>query len=194
MKLVMMMMTCYSLFQNILFYEEEKLLCTVVGFNYSIEHYTIYFHIFSVSGLSLNGQSIANNSNVVLRNIGEGTAALLCTTDSPDCCTGTGRAGEWFYPDGRMVPRMIPALPATPEPYYRNRDTSLIRLNRRSNLGLSVNYTGVYCCKIPDQNNVMQTLCVGAYLTESAGQFIVLIHLYVCITISYIVKICVHAT
>ena len=108
---------------------------------------------------------------MVLRNIGEDAAALLCTTDRTACCTGTlGRGGEWFYPDGRIVPIMDPRPPATAEPYYRNRGTSLIRLNRRPNQGLSVMYTGVYCCKIPDQDNVMQTLCVGAYLTESAGQ------------------------
>ena len=131
---------------------------------------TLCFHI-SVSGFSLNDQSIANNSIVVLRNIGEGdTGALLCTTNRTACCTGAGRAGEWFYPDGRMVPINVPAPPATAEPYYRNRGTSLIRLNRRPSEGLSVMYTGVYCCQIPDQNNVMQTLCVGAYLTESAGE------------------------
>ena len=107
---------------------------------------------------------------MILRNIGEGDAgALLCRTDSTTCCTGTGRAGEWFYPDRRMVPVNDPPT-GDPEPYYRNRGTSLIRLNRRPNMGLSVMYTGMYCCKIPDRNNVEQTLCVGAYLTESAGE------------------------
>ena len=106
---------------------------------------------------------------MLLQNIGEGDAgALLCTTNRTACCTSElGRAGEWFYPGGRMVPIVAPAVP---EPYYRNRGTSLIRLNRRPNQGLSDMYTGVYCCQIPDQNNVMQTLCVGAYLTESAGE------------------------
>ena len=132
---------------------------------------TIHFYVFSVSGLSLNAQPITNNSIVLLQSIGEGAGALLCTTDRTACCTGTlGQAGEWFYPDGRMVPIVNPAPPATAEPYYRNRGTSLIRLNRRSSQGLSVMYTGVYCCQIPDQMNVMQTLCVGAYLTESAGE------------------------
>ena len=120
----------------------------------------------------LNGQPIANNSIVLLQSIGEGdTGALLCITNSTACCTASlGRFGEWFYPDGRRVPIMDPAPPATAEPFYRNRDTSLIRLNRRPNQGLSVMYTGVYCCQIPDQNNVIQTMCVGAYLTESAGE------------------------
>ena len=127
--------------------------------------------------MSLNGQAIANNSIVLLRNIGEGDGgALLCTTDRTACCTGAlGRAGEWFYPDGRRVPIMDPPPPATAEPYYRNRGTSLIRLNRRINQGLSDMYTGVYCCEIPDQNNVIQTLCVGAYLTESAGECLLLL-------------------
>ena len=130
--------------------------------------------------MSLNDQPIANNSIVLLRNISEGDAgALLCTTDRTACCTNSlGRAGEWFYPDGRMVPINYPALPAVPEPYYRNRGSSLIRLNRRPNQGLAVMYSGVYCCQIPDQNNVTQKLCVGAYLTESAGECLLLIHLY----------------
>ena len=132
---------------------------------------TIYSYIFSVSGLSLNGQPITNNSIVVLRNIGEGDAgALLCTTNSTTCCTGTGRAGEWSYPGGRIVPIM-----GVGEPYYRNRGSSLIRLNRRSNQGLSEIYTGIYCCEIPDQNDEMQTLCVGAYLTETAGECLLLL-------------------
>ena len=125
----------------------------------------------------LNGQPVANNSIVLLESIGEGdTGALLCITNSSACCThALGLAGQWFYPDGRMVPINDPAPPATPEPYYRNRGTSLIRLNRRSSQGLSATYTGVYCCEIPDQNNVSQTLCVGAYLTESAGEFFIFI-------------------
>ena len=125
---------------------------------------------------------------MVLRNIGEGDAgALLCITDRTACCTFVlGRGGEWFYPNGRMVPVM-----GYGEPYYRNRGISLIRLNRRLNQGLSVMYTGIYCCQIPDQNDVMQTLCVGAYLTESAGECLLLIHLY-----NYVIhmRICVHAT
>ena len=143
-------------------------LCTVVRKQNTTQS---IFTIFSVSGLSLNSQPVANNSNVVLRSIGEGDAgALLCTTDRTTCCTGAlGRGGEWFYPDGRMVPIMNPA-PAAPEPYYRNRGNMLIRLNRRPNQGLSAMYTGVYCCEIPNRNNVRQTLCVGAYLTESAGE------------------------
>ena len=121
------------------------------------------------SGMFLNGQLIANNSIVLLRNIGVGDAgALLCTTDRTACCgTHPNRFGQWYYPDGLMVP-----TDAVGQPYYRNRGEMLIRLNRRPNQGLSEMYSGVYCCKIPDQNNVEQTMCVGAYLTESAGEFL----------------------
>ena len=127
--------------------------------------------------MSLNGQPIANNSIVVLESIGEGDAgALLCTTNRGACCTASlGRAGEWFYPNRTMVPINDPAPPATPDPYYRSRGTSLIRLNRRSSQGLSDMYTGVYYCEIPDRNNVTQTLYVGAYLTESDGESIPLV-------------------
>ena len=120
------------------------------------------------SGMSLNGQPITNNSIVLLQSIGEGDAgALLCTTDRTTCCAGANRAGEWYYPDGRMVPIM-----GVGQPYYRNRGDMLIRLNRRPNQGLSEMYTGVYCCEIPDQNYVIQTMCVRAYLTESGGELL----------------------
>ena len=117
--------------------------------------------------MSLNGQPIANNSNVLLRSIGEGDAgALLCRTDNTFCCSlPYHRFGEWFYPGGRMVPIL-----GVGEPYYRNRGTSLIRLNRRPSEGLSEMYTGIYCCRIPDQNHVIQTFCVEAYLTESGSE------------------------
>jgi len=137
--------------------------------------YSMVMLVFvTFSGLSLNGRSIANNSIVLLQNIGEGDAgALLCITNRTACCIrALGLAGEWFYPDGRMVPIKGPSPPPPgAEPYYRNRGTSLIRLNRRPSQGLSDMYSGVYCCQIPDQNNVMQTWCVGAYLTESGGEF-----------------------
>ena len=121
--------------------------------------------------MSLNGDPVTNNSNVVLRNIGVGNAALLCTTDKMACCaTVPNRFGQWRYPDRTVVPN-----DGTGQPYYRNRDVMLIRLNRRSNQGLSVMYTGVYCCEIPDQNDMTQTLCVGAYLTESAGECLLLL-------------------
>ena len=116
--------------------------------------------------MSLNGQPIANNSIVLLRNIGEGDAALLCTTDRTACCgTIPNRAGQWYYPYGMMVPTY-----AVGQPYYRNRGDKLIRLNRRPNMGLSEMYSGIYCCQIPDENNVEQTMCVGAYLTESGSE------------------------
>ena len=132
--------------------------------------YSVVMLVFGTfSGMSLNGTTITNNSIVLLQNIGEGDAgALLCTTDSTACCgTLPNRFGEWFYPDGTMVP-----IDGAGQPYYRNRGDMLIRLNRRSNQGLSEMYTGVYCCQIPDQNNVIQTLCVRAYLTESGSEFL----------------------
>ena len=105
---------------------------------------------------------------MLLQNIGEGDGALLCTTDKTSCCgTVPNRFGQWFYPDGTVVP---PAIAG--QPYYRNRGDMLICLNRRLSGSLSVMYTGIYCCQIPDQDDVRQTLCVGAYLTASAGESI----------------------
>ena len=121
------------------------------------------FSTFSVSGLSLNGTTLTNNSIVLLGSIGEGDAALLCTTDSTACCgTIPNRFGQWYYPNGTMV-----LTDGAGQPYYRNRGDMLIRLNRRPNQGLSEIYSGIYCCEIPDQNSVMQTMCVQA---ENGGE------------------------
>ena len=77
--------------------------------------------------------------------IGEDDAALQCTTDSITCCSNNvpeRRAGEFYFPDGSVVPIMGMAFSG----YYRNRRSQLIQLNRQSN-GVT---TGQFHCSIPD--------------------------------------------
>ena len=105
----------------------------------------------------------ANNSVIDLRLVGEGFegaqitdgGALECHTDDTTCCrgidnppNGTGR-GEWYYPDGTVVPR--PGGNGTG--LYRTRDRMVIRLNRNS----VTEPTGVYRCEIPGNGEVMIT-------------------------------------
>lgn len=96
----------------------------------------------------LDGNQLANYSIVNLEEIGEGECALICHTNSPDCCESP-RAGEWYFPNGSAL--------STEGHFYRNREGMMVRLNRRNNTRYP---TGIYCCDIPGSNGNM---CIGAY-------------------------------
>ena len=74
----------------------------------------------------LKGQLFANNSQVLVQDIGSGDDALMAVTSFEECCR-TQRVGEFYYPDGSQVGRN-----ADSQPFYRNRETQLIRLHRRN--------------------------------------------------------------
>ena len=59
--------------------------------------------------LSLGNTTLANNSVVVITDIGDAadndTSPLICTTTFTPCCnTLPNRHGFWYYPDGTLVP------------------------------------------------------------------------------------------
>ena len=103
----------------------------------------------------------ANNSVIDIALFGEGFegvqitdgGALECHTDDTTCCSGidnpngTGR-GEWYYPDGTVVPP-----PGSGTGFYRTRDHMVIRLNRVAVTGP----TGVYRCEVPGAGGVIIT-------------------------------------
>ena len=114
--------------------------------------------------LVLNGTVIPNHGLVLLEDIGESDAALLCLTDNRMCCgrsqsPGGGILGDWYYPNGTGVANI-----GQQWEFYRNRGPSVVRLNKRRG---GVN--GIYHCKIPDQNGVSQSLYVGVY-TRNTGK------------------------
>ena len=112
----------------------------------------------------LRGTTYQNNNLVILEDIGEWDDALLCMTDNRNCCAyaqspGGVVLGDWYYPNGtRVVNRGLQWN------FYRNRDQSVVRLNRRRG---GVN--GIYRCEIPDQSGNTQSLHVGVY-TRNAGK------------------------
>ena len=120
------------------------------------------FSFEAALGFVLNGVNYTNGSTVLRTDIGEGEAALRCTTDRVGCCTGDGKAGEFYFPNGTLVP----ILGADPIPhsrtYYRNRGTGFIRLNRRQ---ISTE-TGQFRCEIPDaiRTNVTLFINIGMLL------------------------------
>ena len=103
----------------------------------------------------LNGQRIAYNSDTVvnIRDIGTGGRALLCVTDRSSCCSGAGRAGEWYYPDGRRV-----NIQGAREDFYRNRGVKIVRLNRARNI---IAPTGRYRCEVPDASGIIQSIFIN---------------------------------
>jgi hypothetical protein len=103
----------------------------------------------------LNGQRIAYNSEraINVRDIGTGENALLCVTDRPSCCSGSGRAGEWHYPDGRRV-----NIQGADEDFYRNRGNRVVRLNRARNV---LAPTGRYRCQVPDVTGTTQNIYIS---------------------------------
>ena len=72
-----------------------------------------------------------------MADIGEGESALLCKTDRESCCgTPTNRAGQFYYPNGSLVP-----ISGAGQSFYCDRLTQQIRLNRRQGVNAP---TGMY--------------------------------------------------
>ena len=96
--------------------------------------------------LSLGTTPLTNNSVVVITDIGEaaaGTSPLICTTTYTPCCsTQPNRYGEWYYPDGTLVPNS-----AAGEDFHRGRgDDGTVRLRRRNN---AMSPLGMFYCELP---------------------------------------------
>ena len=106
---------------------------------------------------------------MTLEDIGEGNDGLLCVTDLTTCCrrddtpAGMEALGEWFFPNESALPNTIPFLNglANPWDFYRNRDVSVVRMNRRRG---GVN--GIYRCEIPVSvvpSVVNENIYIGVY-------------------------------
>ena len=120
--------------------------------------------------LSLGSTTITtNNTEVLITGLGEdvpgGSPSLTCHTDLTSCCRTSDNnmmgplGGEWYYPDGRMVPNS-----AAGEGFYRIRNAPQVaRLARRivaPGVTLTMGPTGTYCCVIPTTGGEM-TFCAN---------------------------------
>ena len=108
----------------------------------------------------LGSNSIRNNSNIWIGEIGEGdNGALFCVTDLIWCCRDAdtpskgGALGEWFYPNGSAVP-----ISGSGYDFYRSRGTGIVRLHRRNN---TISITGQFCCVVPDATFTNSTTCIN---------------------------------
>jgi hypothetical protein len=84
-----------------------------------------------------------------LGNYSDGTS-LVCRTENVNtqCCRRSdgGNVGEWFFPDGSIVPRYR----GPNANFSRSGFTHQVRLNRRNN---GITPTGSYECRVPDAND-----------------------------------------
>ena len=105
--------------------------------------------------LTLNGVQYPNNSVINIEAIGRNREALICQTNKRPCCaTPPNRAGEWYYPNGTLVPIEVKG-----SAIYRDReDEGQVRLNRKNNV---IHPIGVYRCEVPDAQNIKRSLYAG---------------------------------
>ena len=113
-------------------------------------------------GLTLNYVQYTNNSVVTIMDIGNDSAALICTTTARYCCLSSD-GSHWYFPDGSQVQRFGST-------YYRTRTIAdlgggTVRLNRNS----EATTTGVFHCDIRDASGDLQSLYVGIY-TATTGE------------------------
>ena len=115
------------------------------------------FSFEAALGFVLNGVNYPNGSTVLRTAIGEGEAALNCTTDRANCCRGSdgAAAGQFYFPNGDQVPTL--GTDPSIRTYYRNRGTGFIRLNRRS----VAMETGEFRCEIPDASGTTVNLFIN---------------------------------
>ena len=106
----------------------------------------------------LNSDSYGNNSALVLTDIGEGGSALICLSDSTQCCRGADNPnegtplGNWSFPDDSSIRNSDVG-----GDIYITRGPSEVRLNRRNN---AQSPTGVYRCEVVDARGNTQTILV----------------------------------
>ena len=113
---------------------------------------------------------------VIITDIGESTisnaaTSLACVTSNvnTECCRlsdgpggSGGRVGEWYFPNGTIVPRRSDAPSAD---FTRSGFTHEVRLNRRNN---AMSPTGIYECRVPDgAGNATAQITIGECINFS---------------------------
>ena len=92
---------------------------------------------------------------MLLSEIGEGSEALFCLTNSTNCCANRG---AWDSPSGNRVSR------SESSGFYFTRGDSILLLNRRSGV---TEPTGIFTCLVPIAGNTtVQRVHIGVYSGE----------------------------
>ena len=120
-------------------------------------------------GLTLNNVNYTNNSVVTITDIGNDSAALICTTTYYPCCfSGPPPGTHWYFPNGSRINN------TNTLPYYRTRidghpwftsepGTVLLHCNPGATT------TGVFRCEIHNAIGDFKSIYVGIY-TATTGE------------------------
>ena len=107
--------------------------------------------------LSLKGIVYASHNFIFINDIGEYDNGLQCITDRKPCCGNPTNAGEWFFPNGTLVP---PTYENGGRLYTsRGHNDGRVILNHFNSTATYP--TGQFCCVVPDVMGINQTLCVN---------------------------------
>ena len=101
----------------------------------------------------MNGTTYLSGTAIHITNIGlhsdnDAGSSLVCVTSyvNTNCCRPRN-IGEWYFPNGTIVPRNIESLNGD---FTRSGFTHQVGLNRRNN---ALEPYGVYACVVPDEND-----------------------------------------
>ena len=137
----------------------------------------VYIIVLLYAGvyLSLRGSIYTNGSIIFVNDIGETNSSpmappesqngLQCVTDRMPCCSSPHMLGDWFFPNGTVVPEET----LSHGTFYSSRglgNDGTLNLNKVGTDLTTV--TGEFCCVLPDINDVNQTLCA----VIDVGEFI----------------------
>ena len=116
--------------------------------------------------VSFMGETLADHSYVNLSTVGsasDDSDSVVCHTDLDTCCSGSQgiHRGDWYFPDGTVLPFLGPSVP------IGQLKSAIIRRTT------ATGPTGIYRCDIPTNNiysdtdiSVRDTVYVGLYIAD----------------------------
>ena len=119
-----------------------------------MQSFHIFIFLFLAVFLSFNGENIATNGFIFISSLNTNDTALICMTDSVDCCNESIDGG-WFGPNGAP----ISFDPGSPQGFYSSGGSQEVRLIR----GEGFLVEGIYTCRVPDNSSERKIVYVGLY-------------------------------
>ena len=116
--------------------------------------------------LSFLGENLSNNSYVNFSLVGDkfdGSDNLQCHTQFKNCCKRVdgGSIANWFFPNGSQL------LFKSAKGIHQTRQAQKVFLRTTGDTSV----TGIYCCDIPYNSSVRETLCVGLFNNSGKIKF-----------------------
>jgi hypothetical protein len=109
---------------------------------------------------SKDGRVYPNNTELSLSDVFGimSRYTILCVTERRPCCSGSNRAGDWYYQNGTAVPSYGHGFT-----FYTSRgDDGTVRLHTRdNNILISLMSTIQFCCELLNVNDLTQKLCIN---------------------------------